>query len=193
MLGTVATVLFQDHEIRHTEFQQLPYHRIFIMLLVELNQPEPILEAINFQVLQTFRCVSYLILCAVILWWFQKKVTTDSTLCVALRRRYVRDDRWILRDCSECMGDIQGYWYVHFVVLCLILFKNKSLLYIKCSALRDFCTLGCRVFFHVCAGSFVVGRHIFGQRLKPWAAHEKSLAPRARKEIIENRKLSFNL
>lgn len=194
MLGTVATVLFQDHEIRHTEFQQLPYHRIFIMLLVELNQPEPILEAINFQVLQTFRCVSYLILCAVILWWFQKKVTTDSTLCVALGRRYVRDDRWILRVCTECMGDIQGYWYVHFVVLCLILFKNKSLLYIKCSALRDFCTLGCRVFFfHACAGSFVVGRHIFGQRLKPWAAHEKSLAPRARKEIIENRKLSFNL
>ena len=194
MLGTVATVLFQDHEIRHTEFQQLPYHRIFIMLLVELNQPEPILEAINFQVLQTFRCVSYLILCAVILWWFQKKVTTDSTLCVALRRRYVRDDRWILRVCTECMGDVQGYWYVHFVVLCLILFKNKSLLYIKCSALRDFCTLGCRVFFFMrVRGSFVVGRHIFGQRLKPWAAHEKSLAPRARKEIIENRKLSFNL
>lgn len=55
VLGTVATVLFQDHEGRHTEFQQLPYHRIFIMLLVELNQPEPILEAINFQVLQTFR------------------------------------------------------------------------------------------------------------------------------------------
>ncbi|KAM7434782.1 CCR4-NOT transcription complex subunit 1 [Porites harrisoni] len=57
VLGTVATVLFQDHEIRHTEFQQLPYHRIFIMLLVELNQPEPILEAINFQVLQTFSTV----------------------------------------------------------------------------------------------------------------------------------------
>ncbi|KAK2550448.1 CCR4-NOT transcription complex subunit 1 [Acropora cervicornis] len=57
VLGTVATVLFQDHEIRHAEFQQLPYHRIFIMLLVELNQPEPILEAINFQVLQTFSTV----------------------------------------------------------------------------------------------------------------------------------------
>lgn len=57
VLGTVATVLFQDHEIRHTEFQQLPYHRTFIMLLVELNQPEPILEAINFQVLQTFSTV----------------------------------------------------------------------------------------------------------------------------------------
>lgn len=147
MLGTVATVLFQDHEIRHTEFQQLPYHRIFIMLLVELNQPEPILEAINFQVLQTFRCVSHLILCAVILWWFQKIVTTDSNLGVALCGKYVPDDTLILRVFTECMGDIQGYWYVHFVFVCVILFKNKWLLYIKCSALRDFCTLGCRVFF----------------------------------------------
>lgn len=57
VLSTVATVLFQDHELRHTDFQQLPYHRIFIMLLLELNQPEPVLEAINFQVLQTFSTV----------------------------------------------------------------------------------------------------------------------------------------
>lgn len=194
MLGTVATVLFQDHEIRHTEFQQLPYHRIFIMLLVELNQPEPILEAINFQVLQTFRCVSYLILCAVILWWFQKKVTTDSTLCVALRRSYVRDDRWILRVCSECMGDIQGYWYViswSYAWYCL---KTRVCCTLNAQRFATFVPWVAEFFFfHACAGSFVVGRHIFGQRLKPWAAHEKSLAPRARKEIIENRKLSFNL
>ncbi|XP_048577201.1 CCR4-NOT transcription complex subunit 1 isoform X2 [Nematostella vectensis] len=57
VLSTVATVLFQDHELRHADFQQLPYHRIFIMLLLELNQPEPVLEAINFQVLQTFSTV----------------------------------------------------------------------------------------------------------------------------------------
>ncbi|XP_031558067.1 CCR4-NOT transcription complex subunit 1-like isoform X2 [Actinia tenebrosa] len=57
VLSTVATVLFQDHELRHTDFQQLPYQRIFIMLLLELNQPEPVLEAINFQVLQTFSTV----------------------------------------------------------------------------------------------------------------------------------------
>lgn len=57
MLSTVATVLFQDHELRHTDFQQLPYHRIFIMLLLELNQPESVLEAINFQVLQTYSTV----------------------------------------------------------------------------------------------------------------------------------------
>ena len=43
-------MLLQDHEVRKTEFQQLPYHRIFIMLLLELNAPETVLEAINFQV-----------------------------------------------------------------------------------------------------------------------------------------------
>ena len=50
MLGIVTGVLLQDHEVRKTDFQQLPYHRIFIMLLLELNAPETVLEAINFQV-----------------------------------------------------------------------------------------------------------------------------------------------
>ncbi|KAL3860717.1 hypothetical protein ACJMK2_010802 [Sinanodonta woodiana] len=54
VLGIVAGVLLQDHEVRQTEFQQLPYHRIFIMLFIELNAPEPILENINFQVLTAF-------------------------------------------------------------------------------------------------------------------------------------------
>ncbi len=54
VLGIVAGVLLQDHEVRHTEFQQLPYHRIFIMLFIELNAPEHILESINYQVLTAF-------------------------------------------------------------------------------------------------------------------------------------------
>ncbi|XP_076470610.1 CCR4-NOT transcription complex subunit 1-like isoform X2 [Babylonia areolata] len=54
VLGIVAGVLLQDHEVRYTEFQQLPYHRIFIMLFIELNAPEPILEGINYQVLAAF-------------------------------------------------------------------------------------------------------------------------------------------
>nr|KAG5712160.1 hypothetical protein BaRGS_014510 [Batillaria attramentaria] len=54
VLGIVAGVLLQDHEVRYTEFQQLPYHRIFIMLFIELNAPEPILESINYQVLAAF-------------------------------------------------------------------------------------------------------------------------------------------
>ena len=155
------------------------------MLLVELNQPEPILEAINFQVLQTFRCVSHLILCAVILWCFQKKVTTDSTFCVALRGRYVRDDTWILRVCTECMGDIQGYWYVHFMFVCVILLK-KCLLYIKCSALRDVCTLVAEFFFmrareaSVLADTSSVKGRSHERRMKSlWhPGHEKKLEKR---------------
>ncbi|XP_054257174.1 CCR4-NOT transcription complex subunit 1-like, partial [Macrosteles quadrilineatus] len=54
VLGIVAGVLLQDHESHQLEFQQLPYHRIFIMLFLELNAPEPILEAINYQVLTAF-------------------------------------------------------------------------------------------------------------------------------------------
>ena len=47
-------VLLQDHDVRQSEFQQLPYHRIFIMLLLELNAPEHVLETINFQTLTAF-------------------------------------------------------------------------------------------------------------------------------------------
>ncbi|XP_018332618.1 CCR4-NOT transcription complex subunit 1 [Agrilus planipennis] len=61
VLGIVAGCLLQDHETRMTEFQQLPYHRIFIMLFLELCAPEPVLEAINFQVLTAY-CHTYHIL-----------------------------------------------------------------------------------------------------------------------------------
>ncbi|XP_064610278.1 CCR4-NOT transcription complex subunit 1-like isoform X2 [Liolophura sinensis] len=54
VLGIVAGVLYQDHEVRQSDFQQLPYHRIFIMLFIELNAPEPILDTINLQVLTAF-------------------------------------------------------------------------------------------------------------------------------------------
>ena len=54
VLGIVAGVLLIDHDVRATEFQQVPYHRIFIMLFLELNAPEQILETINFQVLTAY-------------------------------------------------------------------------------------------------------------------------------------------
>ncbi|CAH1270308.1 CNOT1 [Branchiostoma lanceolatum] len=54
VLGIIVGVLLQDHEVRGTDFQQLPYHRLFIMLLLELNAPEHVLESINFQVLTAF-------------------------------------------------------------------------------------------------------------------------------------------
>ena len=55
VLGIVAGVLLIDHDVRHTQFQQVPYHRIFIMLFLELNAPDAILENINFQVRHAYK------------------------------------------------------------------------------------------------------------------------------------------
>jgi len=68
VLGIVAGVLLQDHDVRHTDFQQLPYHRIFIMLFIELNAPEQVLESINFEVLQSFwySLLNELVLCIIV-------------------------------------------------------------------------------------------------------------------------------
>lgn len=56
VLGIVAGVLMSDHDSKGKEFQQLPFHRIFIMLFIELNAPEHILEAMNFQVCEIYFC-----------------------------------------------------------------------------------------------------------------------------------------
>lgn len=64
VLGIVTGVLLQDQELRGLEFQQLPYHRIFIMLFLELSAPESVLEAISSQILTAFWLV---FLCFVIL------------------------------------------------------------------------------------------------------------------------------
>lgn len=54
VLGIVAGCLLQDHDTRQVEFHQFAYHRIFTMLFLELNAPEPVLEAINFHVLTAY-------------------------------------------------------------------------------------------------------------------------------------------
>ncbi|XP_076264687.1 CCR4-NOT transcription complex subunit 1 isoform X3 [Rhynchophorus ferrugineus] len=54
VLGIVAGCLLQDHDTRTVDFQQMPYQRIFTMLFLELNAPEPILEAINLHVLTAY-------------------------------------------------------------------------------------------------------------------------------------------
>lgn len=54
VLGIIGSVIVKDHEYRQHEFHQLAYHRMFVMLLLELNAPEPVLEAINFQILSCF-------------------------------------------------------------------------------------------------------------------------------------------
>ncbi|XP_066142150.1 CCR4-NOT transcription complex subunit 1 isoform X1 [Euwallacea fornicatus] len=54
VLGIVAGCLLQDHDTRNVDFHQMPYQRIFTMLFLELNTPEPVLEAINFQVMTAY-------------------------------------------------------------------------------------------------------------------------------------------
>lgn len=50
VLGLVCGIMIHDIESNSTEFQQLPYHRILLMLFLELNAPEAILESINLPV-----------------------------------------------------------------------------------------------------------------------------------------------
>lgn len=54
VLGIIAGVLVQDHERRGSEFRQVAYHRMFLMLFLELTAPEPILEVFSFQTLMAF-------------------------------------------------------------------------------------------------------------------------------------------
>jgi len=58
VLGIIAGVLLLEHESRAGEFQQLPYHRLFIMLFLELNAPEVVLESMGFQVSCNFLFLS---------------------------------------------------------------------------------------------------------------------------------------
>lgn len=76
ILGIIVGVLLQDQEQRaallqqqggsfqqqdDTSFKQLGYHRLFIMLFLELSAPEPILENISLNVVTAF-CHTYHIL-----------------------------------------------------------------------------------------------------------------------------------
>jgi CCR4-NOT transcription complex subunit 1 len=50
-LGIVAGLLIQDHEMQKNDFQQLPFHRLFIMLFQDLNQSDPVFDLIGMQVI----------------------------------------------------------------------------------------------------------------------------------------------
>lgn len=59
ILGIIVGVLLQDQEQQGTSFQQLGYHRLFIMLFLELSAPE--LDSISLNVSTAF-CHTYHIL-----------------------------------------------------------------------------------------------------------------------------------
>ena len=54
VLGIVAGFLLMDHDVRATDFQQVPYQRIFFMLFLEVYAPDQILETFNFHVLTAY-------------------------------------------------------------------------------------------------------------------------------------------
>lgn len=61
ILGIIVGVLLQDQEQHGISFQQLGYHRLFIMLFLELSAPEPVLENISLSIITAF-CHTYHIL-----------------------------------------------------------------------------------------------------------------------------------
>lgn len=58
VLGIVLGILLQDQELRSTSFQQLGYHRFFIMLFLELSAPDPVLENLMLNIVTAF-CHTY--------------------------------------------------------------------------------------------------------------------------------------
>ncbi|VVC94202.1 unnamed protein product, partial [Leptidea sinapis] len=54
ILGIIAGCLLQDHEEHGTNFQQLPYHRLMLILFLDMNTSEPVLESMNYQILTAF-------------------------------------------------------------------------------------------------------------------------------------------
>ncbi|XP_028158928.1 CCR4-NOT transcription complex subunit 1 isoform X2 [Ostrinia furnacalis] len=54
ILGIIAGCLLQDHEEHGNNFQQLPYHRLLLILFLDMNMAEPVLESMNYQVLTAF-------------------------------------------------------------------------------------------------------------------------------------------
>lgn len=54
ILGIIVGWLLQDHDDQGTNFQQLPYHRLLLILFLDMNMAEPVLESMNYQVLTAF-------------------------------------------------------------------------------------------------------------------------------------------
>lgn len=61
VLGIVIGTLLNDQDTHGTAFQQVAYHRIFIMLFLELSAHDPVLENISLSVVTAF-CHTYHIL-----------------------------------------------------------------------------------------------------------------------------------
>lgn len=61
VLGLISGCLLYDQETKLTQFESMPYHRLFYMLLFEATQPENNLEPILYHILQAFVNVYHIV------------------------------------------------------------------------------------------------------------------------------------
>lgn len=61
VLGLISGCLLYDHETKMAQFESMPYHRLFHMLLFEATQPENNLEPILYHILQAFVNVYHIV------------------------------------------------------------------------------------------------------------------------------------
>lgn len=54
VLTILTNALSKDHEQRKFEFNGLPFHRILIIMFNELTAPDPVLDAIQWNILESF-------------------------------------------------------------------------------------------------------------------------------------------
>ncbi|XP_073847856.1 CCR4-NOT transcription complex subunit 1 isoform X2 [Musca autumnalis] len=54
VLGIVLGILLQDQEVHCSSFQQLGYHRFFVMLFLELSSPDAVLESLMHSIVTAF-------------------------------------------------------------------------------------------------------------------------------------------
>lgn len=54
VLGILTQTLHADHEARKAEFNGMPFHRILIIMFNELTTPDPLLEPIMWNILESF-------------------------------------------------------------------------------------------------------------------------------------------
>lgn len=61
VLGIASGLLLQDQEIHGTAFQQVGYHRFFVMLFLELSAPDAVLESLMHSIVTAFAHAYHLI------------------------------------------------------------------------------------------------------------------------------------
>jgi CCR4-NOT transcription complex subunit 1 len=54
VLNILSTALIKDHEVRKLDFNGMPFHRILIIMFNELTAPDPVLDPIQWNILEAF-------------------------------------------------------------------------------------------------------------------------------------------